>query len=137
MFQMFCVDKLWGLSLIFSTDFTAHSPLFLTTENEVTTMRQIEREMRKAIERQQQWKSGNTSVYVERGADGKTTGKMKVYLHDNHIADVWHGEAINTGGAHAIPNMKTFWAWPTRTTSGRLRALGINAYLRNGEPVIS
>jgi hypothetical protein len=100
-------------------------------------MRQIEREMRKAIERQQQWKSGNTSVYVERGADGKTTGKMKVYLHDNHIADVWHGEAINTGGAHAIPNMKTFWAWPTRTTSGRLRALGINAYLRNGEPVIS
>ena len=26
---MFCVDKLWGLSLIFSTDFTAHSPLFL------------------------------------------------------------------------------------------------------------
>lgn len=100
-------------------------------------MRVIEREMREAIERQQQWKKSNTEILLELGADGKPTGKTKVYLHDNHIADVWHGEAINIGGAHVIPNMKTFWAWPTRTTTSRLRALGINASIRNEEPVIS
>lgn len=88
-------------------------------------MRKIEQQMIAAVKAKKNWESGNTRVE-------KVDEFMDVYLHGNHIACV---------GWQAVPNPTTFKRWPTRTTVSRLRALGINASIRqfapciNGEPI--
>lgn len=86
-------------------------------------MRKIEREMLAAAHALRPFKKGNTAVSVDGIA-------ARVYLHGNHIADV-------TGhGSFTFVDCQTFRRWPTRTTASRLRALGVNASIRNGVAMI-
>jgi|VirMetMinimDraft_7_1064189.scaffolds.fasta_scaffold98847_1 hypothetical protein len=81
-------------------------------------MRKIEKQMNAAIKANKYWKSGNTEV-VPAG------DQVDVYLHGNHIATVpWHDPIY--------VNIQTFSNWPTTTTRSRLRALGVNASIKNG-----
>lgn len=90
-------------------------------------MRKIEQQMIEAIRAKRDWKSGNTKVVHER-ANG--INYADIYLHDNLIAvatpDTWDSYAC------AQPNRAMFRAYPTRTTRSRLRALGVNASIKNG-----
>lgn len=89
-------------------------------------MRKIEQQMMSAISQRKNWQSGNTQV--------KTVGlscggaRSEIYLHGNHIANVW------AGAADPLPtlwvNRETLAAWPTPTTKSRLRALGADVYHR-------
>ena len=90
-------------------------------------MRKIEKQMIEAIRSGDNWKNGNTEVLhsIDNGifyAD--------IYLHGNHIATAtprsWDAYP------YAKPNKTTFSNWPTATTRSRLRALGVNASIRNG-----
>lgn len=90
-------------------------------------MRKIEQQMIEAIRSGDNWKSGNTEVRhsIEAGifyAD--------IYLHGNLIAvatpRTWDSYAC------ATPNRAMFTAYPTRTTRSRLRALGVNASIKDG-----
>lgn len=90
-------------------------------------MRKIEKQMIEAIRSGDNWKSGNTEVVhsIDNGifyAD--------IYLHGNHIATA----TPRTWDRHpyANPNLATFNNWPTATTRSRLRALGVNASIREG-----
>jgi len=68
-------------------------------------MRKIETQMNAAIQANQDWKSGNTSVLTEDGIS-------KVYLHGNHIATIDDDSmTIFDGG------------WQSNTTKSRLNAL--------------
>jgi len=71
-------------------------------------MRVIEVEMVQAVRALKNWSKDNTRVEVQ-GCEAR------VYLFENHIADVVDGEVIT--------NMQTLAKWPTRTTKSRLRAL--------------
>jgi hypothetical protein len=85
-------------------------------------MRKIEQDMLNAIEAgKNEWVSGNTRVHA-------IVGGMEVQLHGNIIATV---EEYFTK-----PCLKTFRNWPTSTTVSRLRALGINASIKNFQPCI-
>lgn len=53
-----------------------------------------------------------------------------VYLHGNHIASVYPGFRVE-------PNETTFRHWPTATTRSRLRALGVDAYIKDFTPYIN
>ena len=95
-------------------------------------MRKIEQQMIEAIRSGDNWKSGNTEVLhsIHEGifyAD--------IYLHGNHIATAtprtWDRYP------YANPNRATFVAYPTRTTRSRLRALGVNASIKNGAACIN
>ena len=80
-------------------------------------MRKIEEQMNAAIKANKYWKNGNTEV-VPAG------DQVDVYLHGNHIATVpWHDPIY--------VNTQTFSNWPTPTTRSRLRALGIDASIKN------
>jgi len=94
-------------------------------------MRKIEQQMNEAINTGADWKYGkNANGYpameVSHGRCFKT-GKnyADVYLHANHIATVHK----DTG--EVVPNVQTFRNWPTTTTRSRLRALGVNASIKN------
>ena len=84
-------------------------------------MRKIEQQLNKAIRARKGFKLDNTRL---EWADGLGL----VYLHGHHIATIDSGQAV--------PIPATFSAWPTRTTASRLRALGVNATIRKGEPCI-
>lgn len=71
-------------------------------------MRVIEVEMVQAIRALKNWSKDNTRVEVQ-------GNEARVYLFENHIADV-------VDGVLAI-NEATLAKWPTRTTKSRLRAL--------------
>ena len=71
-------------------------------------MRVIEVEMVQAVRAQKNWSKDNTRVEVQ-------GNEARVYLFENHIADV-------VDGVLAI-NEATLARWPTRTTKSRLRAL--------------
>ena len=71
-------------------------------------MRVIEVEMVQAIRALKNWSKDNTRVEVQ-------GNEVRVYLWNNHIADVVDGEVII--------NLQTLAKWPTRTTKSRLRAL--------------
>ena len=95
-------------------------------------MHAIEQQMLKAIKDGRTWHSGNTAV--EFWNDGDRTvlyTRALVYLHGNHIANVWL-----TGDHPADARLDTFRTRPTRTTVSRLRALGINASVKNGVAMI-
>lgn len=80
-------------------------------------MRKIEQAMLRAIDDQRNWKCGNTEVRV------KSSYATHVYLHGNHIAEIYGGKAY--------ANTDTLSRWPTPTTKSRLRALGFNVYTKN------
>lgn len=81
-------------------------------------MRKIEQQMVEAVRANEYWKGGNTEV-VPCG------DQVDVYLHGNHIATIpWHDPLY--------ANAQTFHDWPTATTRSRLRALGVDASIKNG-----
>ena len=86
-------------------------------------MRKIEKEMLEALRAGKDWAKDNTMVKHEGNV-------AKIYLHGNHIATA----SRDTGTVTPIP--ATFSAWPTRTTSSRLWALGVAATIRKGLPHI-
>lgn len=98
-------------------------------------MRQIEREMIRAIDGGLDWHKDNTEVAV---LGGFRSYLASVYLHGHHIANVYCNMA---GDRNVSANANTLKAWPTRTTMSRLRALGIDVCTRkgvvhlNGEPL--
>lgn len=96
-------------------------------------MRQIEKQMIQAIRTKRDWKSGNTEVvHVRDTRHG--INYADIYLHGNHIAtatpDTWDTAPF------ANPNRDTFRYWPTATTRSRLRALGVNASIKNGQAML-
>ena len=90
-------------------------------------MRAIEKQMWKAIECQDRaWSLDNTAVEYRFNDD-----VSRVYLHGHPIADYDHGtESVS-------PNLMTLREYPTRTTTSRLRALGVTVNLKQGEPMIN
>ena len=90
-------------------------------------MRKIESEMIKAIREKRDWKSGNTEVVQVRARNG--INYADIYLHGNHIATAHPDSWDSRPWAYA--NTGTFKEWPTRTTRSRLRALGVNASIKN------
>lgn len=90
-------------------------------------MRKIEQQMMSAIAQQRNWQSGNTQVTTVNFDGGGA--RSEIYLHGNHIANVWTGEP------DPLPtlwvNRETLAAWPTPTTKSRLRALGADVYTKN------
>ena len=82
-------------------------------------MRKIEQQMISAIHSRKSWQSGNTTVAI------RNESSMSVFLHGNHIADVW------TLGFISV-NQETLRRWSTPTTKSRLRALGANVATRKG-----
>lgn len=89
-------------------------------------MRKIEQDMLKAINAGRNWQQDNTRVHA-------IIGGMEVQLHGNIIAVY---EDVGGGDWQAVPNLKTFKKYPTRTTCSRLRALGIGAHIVKGQPHI-
>lgn len=92
-------------------------------------MRKIEQDMLEAIRQRRNWSSGNTEVVHD-----KLGLVTDVFLHGNHIAAIVHCKRrfVST----VTPNRTTVRAYPTRATMSRLRALGVNAYIRGGLPFI-
>lgn len=84
-------------------------------------MRKIEQKLNQAIKARKSFKLDNTRLEWAQGLG-------LVFLHGHHIA------TIDNGQAYPIP--ATFSAWPTRTTASRLRALGVCATIRQGQPHI-
>ena len=93
-------------------------------------MRQIEKNMIHAISRWKTWKQANSSTLAICNPENPPAETVLVYLHDNHIATVYHDGSVE-------PNTATFKAWPTTTTASRLRALGIDASIKNFQPHIN
>ena len=99
-------------------------------------MRKIEKQMIEAIrslENGDIWKSGNTEVVIIDGA-------ANIYLHGHHIATASRSTwgKFNTWDrlTNVEANEDTFRAWPTATTRSRLRALGIDASIKNFQACI-
>ena len=90
-------------------------------------MRKIEQQMLGAIAQRRNWQSGNTQVTTVRFSCGGA--RSEIYLHGNHIANVW------TGADDPLPNLwvnrETLADWPTPTTKSRLRALCADVCHRN------
>ena len=84
-------------------------------------MRQIEKQMVAAINRNENWSQANTMVTYLREDD-----TSRVYLHGHLIA------TVDDFGI-ARPCIGTLLAWPTRTTMSRLRALDIDVCTRRGD----
>lgn len=89
-------------------------------------MRKIEQAMCNAIAKGKDWKSGNTEVIFSK----PDPVRCWVKLHGNLIATI---DYPNRVGQRIIkPNLPILNAWPTRTTCSRLRALGLDASIKNG-----
>ena len=83
-------------------------------------MRKIEKQMNAAVANKKDFSFANTSVRY-----APEVNSSAIYLHGHHIATVVHYD----GGV--VPNIDTFRDWPTSTTRSRLRALGVNASIKN------
>jgi|TARA_R110000796_G_scaffold35539_1_gene91192 hypothetical protein len=93
-------------------------------------MRKIEAQMIEAIKANKNWKGGNTEVHIMH--DGPYETRANIYLHGNHIAVIHQDSRFGWFPTRdAIPIRPTFRDWPTSTTRSRLRALGINASIKN------
>ena len=88
-------------------------------------MRLIEQQMNEALNRKTNWSKANTMVTYQH-----LDNVSYVYLHGHHIATCEH----QTNNVR--PNLDTFRDWPTSTTRSRLRALGVNASIKNFEATI-
>ena len=82
-------------------------------------MRKIEQQMLTAISSRKSWQCGNTTVSI------RDDNSVSVFLHGNHIADVWALGFISV-------NTDTLRQWSTPTTKSRLRALGAKVSTRKG-----
>ena len=89
-------------------------------------MRKIERLMNAAIDKKVFFELNNTAVYYN-----EQTNKSLVRLHDNLIAVIDHSD-----GMKVKVNESMFSDWPTSTTAGRLRALGVAASIKGGMAAI-
>jgi hypothetical protein len=87
-------------------------------------MRQIEREMLRAIGANKAWAKDNTRVEPL-----TRYGITRVWLHENHIADCFTN---CDGEIRAFTNRDTLAQWPTPTTKSRLRALGVDLTQKAG-----
>lgn len=100
-------------------------------------MRQIERDMVRAIKAEWNWHLNNTEVKQFREVlDGRTIQRYcKVYLHGNEIATVYYSDCDLSPYTFTKldVNVGTLIDWPTPTTMSRLRALGAHVYQRKGE----
>ena len=92
-------------------------------------MRKVEQDMLDAIKHRRNWTGGNTQVVHDE--DGL---ESHVFLHGNHIAAIVHCKRRFVSAVY--PNRMTVRYYPTRTTMSRLRALGVNCYIRGGLPFI-
>ena len=93
-------------------------------------MRLIEKEMLSAIKQGRSWSKDNTRVDANMVDGVKYT---RVFLHNHKIAStaMWKGSLI-------VETCKdTLREWPTRTTMGRLRALGVDVCTRKGEVMLN
>lgn len=86
-------------------------------------MRKIEQDMLNAIKARSTWTSSNTQVIKGE------SGILSVRLHGHTIA--W----VHPDGTVEV-NKAVFYNWPTRTTTSRLRALGVSASISKGAPCI-
>ena len=91
-------------------------------------MRQIEKEMLRAIGANEAWSKDNTRVEPL-----TPFGIARVWLHENHIADCFTN---CDGELRAFANRRTLAEWPTPTTKSRLRALGVNVTQSRGAVAI-
>ena len=89
-------------------------------------MRKIEQEMVAAIKARKNWDMDNTRVEFMHPGVGNLG---RVLLHGHRIA------SIDSRG-NLEPDRDTFRNWPTLTTASRLRALGVDASIRNGKACI-
>lgn len=92
----------------------------------VIKMRKIEQQMNNAVYNKANWSKDNTSVHYN-----EHTHTSCIRLHGNLIATYKHD-----GLYKVIPNADMFRDWPTATTRSRLRALGVDASIRNFEATI-
>lgn len=83
-------------------------------------MRQIEKQMLKAVKNGSSMVVGNTQVV-------QGDGYCDVFLHGNHIARIF------TDGRGEF----TLAGWDTPTTRSRLNALGVGVYHKKKQPVFS
>lgn len=99
-------------------------------------MRKIEKAMLEAIKARKNWSLDNTrvefcpvmnSAYYGVSSGGNLVGRVE--LHGHLIATV-------TPSGEIKPYSDTFRRWPTMTTASRLRALGIDASIRQGRAYI-
>ena len=86
-------------------------------------MNKIEQAMSRAVHCQQNWAGGNTSVVFSDSLPKGYAGE--VFLHGNRIAWI-----LTNGELEA--DRDTMRKWQTRTTASRMRALGFQAYFKNG-----
>ena len=94
-------------------------------------MRKIEKQMIEAIRSGKNWESANTRV-KHFADDGEFYAN--IFLHGNHIATVRTRHWPWPNDKHfddVQPNEHTFSRWPTATTRSRLRALGVDASIKN------
>lgn len=91
-------------------------------------MRQIEKDMLRAINERENWRKDNTDVRVIILDENVIS---QVFLHGNHIADFVHNRT-QWGMGWIEPNRDTLADWPTPTTKSRLRALGVNVTQSRG-----
>ena len=94
-------------------------------------MRKIEKQMIQAILDRTNWKGANTEV---KHSVNSVINYADIYLHRHHIATVTPDTFRYAPFGKA--NEKTFMEWPTATTRSRLRALGVNASIREGHACI-
>jgi len=88
-------------------------------------MRKIEQMMLIGVYSKANFSLGNTTVHYN-----DATNMSCIRLHGNLIATYCHDlEKVN-------PSLGMFRDWPTRTTASRLRALGVDASIRNFEATI-
>lgn len=97
------------------------------TTGESHSRRSIERDINHAIRerrplRRTRYGHVTSQVTVHKSNNNDI---RRVYLHGNLIAVVIDGLVV--------ANLDVFNAWPTVTTASRLRALGLDAYIRKGE----
>ena len=95
-------------------------------------MRQIEKDMLRAINERENWRKDNTDVRVIILDENVIS---QVFLHGNHIADFVHNRT-QWGMGWIEPNHDPLADWPTPTTKSRLRALGVNVTQKAGAVAI-
>ena len=98
-------------------------------------MRKIEEQMIAAIREKRNWTHGKNAkgYHAMQVIYDRAQGEffIDVYLHANHIA------SVDPSTGEVTPNLHTFRAYPTATTRSRLRALGVDASIKNFAPQIN
>ena len=100
-------------------------------------MRKIEQDMNAAVSGQRNWRGGNTAVNLFKALNGDVCGE--VTLHGHRIASIYYtgssGERLTE--RRIVVDQETLSDWPTVTTCSRLRALGANVNIKQGQPYLN